>query len=195
MKERPIIFNSEMVRAILDGRKTQTRRVIKPPRWAMAGDMECDGTSPPWAMVQDEYGDPCPVVCPYGKPGDRLWVREAIRCGPPQLDGRSSAVYECDTTYAPCYSWGWKRPYLPPRYMPYGMCRIKLEITDIRVERVQDISEADARAEGVEQMAECRGSWSYAFAHLWNSIEADRGYSCWASNPWVWVVQFKRIEP
>ena len=216
MKERPILFNAEMVRAILDGRKTQTRRVIKTPftpieftRWhpddpsiaLFAGD-DPDGYVNHWCDR-----------CPYGVPGDRLWVRETIR---KRILGNrvSGATYLADLTavmgHGPAGSylngralcnWKWKRDVLPSIFMPRRASRITLEVTGVRVERAQAISMADACTEGFPPIAP-----DDPMPHLdrimqpfiwlesrWDSINAKRGYS-WKSNPWVWVVEFVRAE-
>jgi hypothetical protein len=175
MKERPILFSGPMVAAILDGRKTQTRRIIKP--------------------------QPRTDVCPYGVPGDRLWVKEtwAIVCAGEvqrlpafeyeKVNTKDLSAYldpECDLVYrADVHNdiRGWR----PPRYMPKWASRILLEITGVRVERVQDIGEADAKAEG------CMGGLP-VFSHLWDSIHKGKEGREWEANPWVWVIEFKRVE-
>lgn len=185
MKERPILFSGEMVRAILDGRKTQTRRVIKP--------------QPP-ESVSEGYTT---YFCPYGIPGDRLWVRETFA---PRLDvdpitelarARHYAMYKADggDPHDPMH-WHPYDKWIPSIFMPRWASRITLEITNVRVERVQDISVSECRAEGIPQAsfssqtdrdAQVHGE----FMQLWDSINAKRGYS-WESNPWVWVIEFKR---
>lgn len=186
MTERPIIFNGEMVRAILDGRKTQTRRVIKPqpPEWASS----IDSSTPKMGFVkfhggsynqQKEYGIP---TCPYGKPGDRLWVREAVsRVRRPSGEWMYRADYPVDIASA--YKWN------PSIHMRRDQSRITLEITDVRVERVQDISADDAKAEGIHILRQR----DYGFKRVWDSINAKRGYG-WDKNPWVWVVEFRRVD-
>ena len=218
MKERPIIFNDEMVRAILDGRKTQTRRVIKPQ------PPECTENGTPYTGWQ-KTTLPCKEgfditafidnpkyigECPHGKPGDRLWVREmwsgdyCYQKEPPSQrvsvmtpDGpmlRESIWYWADGQ--PEYG-DWERPR-PSIHMPRWASRITLEITNVRVERVKDISEEDAVAEGVhgEREALAAGmSWydkpRRAFRSLWQSIY---GTNSWSDNPWVWVIEFRRVE-
>jgi len=134
--ERPILFSGPMIRAILAGRKTQTRRVAK---LTGAGRVKEAGSHRNWHLA-----DPDAVkACPYGTPGDRLWVRETF-CD----TGCQRAVYRADTAVE-----NWKyRIWRPSIYMPRWASRITLEITDVRLERLQDISEADAAAEGVEQV-------------------------------------------
>ena len=169
IRERPIIFSGEMVRAILDGRKTQTRRVIKPQR------------------------DYC---CLYGKPGDRLWVRETWCLGD-DLDGNEAIYFRAD---APPGDYIWS----PSIHMHREASRITLEVTDVRVERVQEISADDAEAEGIpthvveHTFRKCyRGAGERAakrieyFSRLWDNLNAKRGYG-WDANPWVWVVAFRR---
>ena len=139
------------------------------------------------------------LVCPYGKPGDQLWVREAIRLVPNQEPddgtGRVFSTYDADGLLTPADAWPWKRSFLPPMHCLYGLSRITLEITGVRVERLQDISEADAQAEGFYQAVhESDGGigqdvvgW---YRTLWESIN---GPGSWGLNPWVWVVEFKRV--
>ena len=224
IKEHPILFNGAMVRAILDGTKTQTRRVIKLPAdaeqvqyWSTPSGRSEPGFAEPgvnyWTTnPSGNHIDPCP----YGQPGDRLWVRETfapcrLSRGPDdeytsvaeprhiaphrsKCDlGEQHIAYKADGFDAFAGSW---RPNI---HMPRWACRILLEVTDVRVQRVQDISEEDAMAEGVrpEDVATyphySSGAVIGAFAELWDSINAKRGYP-WESNPWVWAVTFKRIE-
>lgn len=149
MKERPILFSGPMIRALLDDRKTQTRRVVKPPpKWAerypicnpsgMAAGHQVwwwDGQYERVGVAQD---------CPYGAPGDRLWVREALECANGEALG-----YPADGTWLPNTEWQWQRKKIPSIHMPRWASRILLEITDVRVERLTGISEADAIAEGL----------------------------------------------
>lgn len=193
MKERPILFSGEMVRAILDGRKTMTRRVVKP---------------------QPEQDTDCPYhigtgierkarTCPYGKLGDRLWVRETWRGKEWGYDRPREVIYrasdDCygnprETTTHPDVKW------TPSIYMPRWASRITLEITNVRIERLQDISEEDADFEGIsssfgnwknytDQSVVCQTSKA-SFRTLWESIN---GPVSWGINPWVWVVEFKRV--
>jgi hypothetical protein len=161
MKERPIIFTGDSVRAILDGRKTQTRRVIHPqPINIKIGQ----------SVVPSACGN-----CPYGEPGDRLWVREAFDS------------WKCANESMLLLNRGaWKSPMFMPRWAS----RLTLEITEVRVQRLQEMSEEDAQEEG-------RGTWGNGcrhryFAGLWDSINAKRGHS-WESNPWVWAVSFRQV--
>jgi len=190
MKEHPILFSGPMVRAILEGRKTQTRRVIKPqPIFKFGGD----GTFY-WKDEPDRF--PQLFECPYGQPGDHLWVREAFA---PNYFDNGQPGYKADwSSLAAEYV---KEPrWYPSIHMPRYLSRITLEITGIRVGRLQDISEKDCCLEtGSPLEWEGPGDEPYkrdmrtAFATLWDSINAGRGYS-FDSNPWVWVVEFRRVE-
>ncbi|MDU9391882.1 hypothetical protein [Pseudomonas sp. zfem002] len=197
-KERPILFSGPMVRAILEGRKTVTRRPIKPSMRGFDVSFELhqqdDGSWRPMhtfdESCMDDQGTEHPIVCPYGQPGDRLWVREAwAHVNVAQAPGESWVVYrECDNRTD--YGGPWK----PSIHMRRRDSRILLEITDVRVERLQDISEDQAEAEGPDlPIAEhLAAAWGVQFRRLWESIN---GHEAWASNPWVWVVEFKRIQP
>jgi hypothetical protein len=211
--EHPILMNAFSVRAILDGRKTQTRRVIKPQP---AGDVTdariwVDGL---WRIEHK----PTPVPggryvgvrtrCPYGRPGDRLWVRETWRVHPNSWccyqDGYIEIQYRADEGKArhrirrpdaakltEKYADGRWRPSI---FMFRWASRIALEVTGVRVGRVQQIGEEEAIAEGVPRGAvRWIGDARMHFAALWDRINADRGFS-WESNPWVWVVEFRRIN-
>ena len=217
MKERPIIFSGEMVRAILESRKTMTRRVIQPQpptdERAEPWTWDIDGKFPRYALGwRDDEDICCAAICRYGQPGDRLWVREGIRRHFPL-----EATYTADLTpvmgKGPTGSslygraqvaWLWKRDYLPARFMPRWSSRINLEITSVRVERLQEISEADAIAEGISEWTKTHGfagnfdgrvlitDWVLTFADMWESINAKRGHP-WESNPFVWVIKFRRL--
>ncbi|EPS4685181.1 hypothetical protein ACVFKH_000645 [Salmonella enterica subsp. enterica] len=203
-----MIFNAEMVRAILDGRKTQTRRPIKwkQTRFTEIGERE-DGSNWPWSEDTEkvcDYWHPCP----FGAVGDRIWVRETfgwqIRRDP--LGGTGEfRVYRATTPDAVRYQTasGEVAPmkWIPSIHMPRWASRILLEITDVRVERVQDISQRDAIAEGgppdhpsFSKISQEMGfsdwprSW---FAQTWWGIY---GREAWNTNPWVWVIEFKRVE-
>lgn len=183
MKERPILFSGPMVRAIIDGRKTQTRRVVKP-------------------QPQGEWAAPGKSACPYGMPGDRLWAKEAFRLGkdwdkhsPGQVFANPppKVWYEADGP-APD-GLGRLRASI---HMPQAIARLTLEIKSVRVERVQDISANDAQAEGIAKPRYDEGryyswvdSWVDPFRDLWDSINGKT--HPWASNPWVWVVAFARV--
>lgn len=189
MKERPILFSGPMVRAILAGTKTQTRRVVK--------ERHIDA-APPVHFFQYLREN-----CPYGQPGDRLWVREAIRLVPDQEPddgtGRVLSVYTADGELTVADAWPWRRSYLPPMHCPRGLSRITLEITDVRVERLQDIIAKDAIAEGVNVHPDHHGKPStsiyspvQAFRDLWEQIN---GPGSWDANSWVWALEFRRIAP
>jgi len=175
LKERPILFSAPMVRAILDGRKTQTRRVVKP----------------------QPNADNWTGKCRYGQRGDRLWVRETwqslvIHDGLSPSDIPVGADIQYPATYD-----GWVSKRRPSIHMPRWASRITLEITGIRVERLQDISENDAVAEGVEFWTPTVDvdpvpSPRPAYRLLWESIN---GAGSWGLNPWVFVIEFKRVTP
>lgn len=192
MKSRPILFSASMVRALLDGSKTQTRRVVKGPVW------EVRNGQPKSAIAG------CDPVCPYGHPGDELWVRETFAytdAHEPQFEG--SIEYRADNKCFAvsgnelfdvphkCDPQPFGGPWKPSIYMPRWASRIALEITAVRVERLQDIHEADAKAEGITIRPECMQSPAVAiYSMLWEDIN---GPNSWAANPWVWVVEFKRV--
>lgn len=224
VKERPILFSGPMVRAILEGRKTQTRRMIKPAPPSidvirkMSGStfgLFNDYSSPPavwrvtgpvWA-VRDAVGQ-TEWKCPYGQVGDRLWVRESLH------NENGLAVYNADGeiveyTQGTYGSWLWTRDSLPSIHMPRKASRITLEITAVRAERLHDISEDDAIAEGVKicnSGTPLQSCWDYvdntsrspvmfgpidSYWSLWNAINGD---GAWDANPWVWVVEFQRVD-
>ena len=193
-KEKPILFNGDMVRAILDGRKTQTRRPVKidmanafdPPRGK-------EDVSAGYPLFEDGDGTWHKAVdcCPFGQVGDRLWVRETWAGWQP-----GSPVFKADGSDITCH----KSDHLvsswrPSIHMPRWASRITLEITGIRVERVQDISEDDAIAEGV--VDPLFGTYgrnpNTLFRDAWNACYAARGLG-WDVNPWVWVVEFKKVN-
>ena len=201
-KESPILFSGAMVRAILNGNKTMTRRVVKP------------------------NGESSLVRCPYGTVGDRLWVRETWRtcsvydpCAPSQIDSGASVLWVADGSRRlnGLEDWGKVRTSI---FMPRWASRITLEIVRVRVEPVQEITEEDAKSEGISAITKdgslvkygipdsdgLPGSddsgWNWkqwtpdvrdAFAKLWDSINAKRGCG-WKMNPWVWVVEFKVVK-
>ena len=198
MSERPILFSAPMVRAILAGTKTQTRRVIvQPPKWRGRFDiLSTDVLAPPdvwwWDGTHDRVG--ASQRCPYGAAGDTLWVRESIHLKERWNEGREDralSVYSADDEPTPADCWPWKRNNLPSIHCPRGLSRIDLRVESVRVERVKDITEADAKAEGAEP-ADCCLAHYHGFAKLWESINGPRGYG-WDANPWVWVVNFARI--
>nr|WP_218628255.1 hypothetical protein [Variovorax sp. dw_954] len=211
-----------MVRALLDGTKTQTRRIVKPQPPANTVEVgtwhhpdEEDGRGPRFYAWESRPptrglfigGDWC-QPCPYGQPGDQLWVREAIRLvpdlEPDDATGRVFSVYHADGALTVADAWPWKRSYLPPMHCPRGLSRVDLEVTGVRVERLQAIDEAGAIAEGAPHYQEGTDApppdgnpewcWNYrsAYMRLWHQIN---GAGSWDANPWVWVVEFKRVNP
>ncbi|MDB5967149.1 MAG: hypothetical protein JWQ72_3649 [Polaromonas sp.] len=210
MNERPILFSAPMVRALLDGTKTQTRRVVKPqPGDDIAGPLHCEHFQP---SVVDRHGNDQPgkeifgaydesgewgARCPYGAPGDRLWVRETWahssftgNCGQiAAVEERLRHPHFCH------YSAEWSHSQIkwtPGIHMPRWASRITLEVTEVRVERLLDISEADAVAEGILELLNAGidhdGTPIDTYRVLWKTIN---GVGSWAANPWVWVVGFK----
>ena len=188
MRKRPILFSGPMVRALLAGTKTQTRRACKPSKTLAILD---NG----WLAQRDDD------VCPYGVPGDRLWVKESIKCvsfcGTSLPSDEVLSLFCADDTPTKADAWPWKRPFLPSMFMPLGLSRITLEETEVRVQRLQDISEEDALAEGVEPKtwgarAMAGQGARAAYAELWDEIN---GAGAWTINPWVWAISFKRVQP
>lgn len=177
-----------MVRATLEGRKTVTRRVIKPK---FGGAIIAPGGR---GIALESLGDTIKTnLCPYGVSGDRLWVRETLE----KANG-VAVGYPADGSWLPCTPWMWKRNKVPSIHMPRWASRILLEITDVRVERLQDITPEQALAEGVkscERDLDPVGN-DYSpyelFSMLWTSIN---GMESWNTNPWVWAVEFKRVTP
>jgi hypothetical protein len=223
MKDRPILFNGLMARALLDGRKTQTRRIVKLPhanplgKWEVVpwggpnGGATREGHTVPFqnAIGHSRTGEI--FCCPYGQPGDRLWVRETFVQGYPSDDDGRLLQYDDDGKEFPINTWyratdpglAWvdddgftsdvKVPWKPSIHMPRAVSRITLEIVSVRVERLQDISDADALAEGVDRTnTSIPGYAKERYHQLWESINGD---GSWEANPWVWVVEFKRITP
>lgn len=231
MKERPILLNAPMVRATLEGRKTQTRRIVKPqpdiPDWQNWYHMTPKNGKERFRKVAVDWpdDDSDDIYCPYGQEGDRLWVRETWKYFDWTEDGYPFVMYSADDTRRLCEQigddWGerlldiWAelsikenysidkrasdRRWRPSIHMPRWASRILLEITGVRVERLNGINEADAIAEGIEQHK--TGLWlpcaekgkahidpRLAYRDLWESIN---GPGSWAANPWVWVIEFK----
>ena len=214
IKERPILFSGPMIRAILDGKKTQTRRVVKSKAKNMqAGGQVCVKRNPDgdhwykeyvWSVrdaggVWNDYTEAQMLArCPYGKPGDRLWARETWQhedgsCSDHKC-GQPTHIYHKATESFP-ESMRWK----PSIFMPRWACRLELEITGVRVERVKDISHEDAVAEGCYRIEPCEAyphgnSWGRSgYAALWESINGPGVYG-WTANPYVWVVEFERLS-
>ena len=224
MKERGMIFNEYQVRALLDGNMTQTRRIMKvqpsegfaPMNMALETDYEAHWYTPGivdkdgylqqakhdvFGVASDEEG----YTCPFGAVGDRIWVRETFAAG---LSTKSTLAYrathkreDLEDGFYDTIKW------TPSIHMPRWASRITLEITGVRVERLQNISERDAEAEGIDMEAlfaaqdcyDCiadhnmtgRPTVTGAFKYLWESIYGEES---WKANPWVWVISFKRVE-
>lgn len=225
--ERPILFSGAMVRAILAGKKTQTRRVVKYKSWyTHPQDSRISivtiGSKQYWFGAQFGHPNHLVTACPYGQPGDRLWVRETwcqpcySGCGFNHPGYKYDALYAADngmerhslggnwTQYNRDFKW---RPSI---FMPRLYSRITLEVVSVRVERLQDISEADALAEGapntrieewylgirprsIKSLVQCAHREGFEF--LWDSINGKRPGCAVADNPWVWVVELKRANP
>lgn len=220
MKERPILFNAPMVRETIAETKTQTRRVVKCPRHYQIEEKD-DGRPWPWMYNETTDGDHW-LPCPFGVPGDQLWVRETWMADPPiTSDWPSTQFHGCKPRDHSLIPDRFKVPghclyradghnnlqgWTPAIHMPRWASRITLEVTDVRVERLQDISEADALAEGVSLFGkgDAWSSGSYnvhadpirlyhpiaLYGQLWESIN---GPGSWDQNPWVWAITFKRL--
>lgn len=177
-RERPILFSAPMVRALLDGRKTMTRRIVKPQSRIVVHDNGQALTDRGWLPELDN---------PYGNVGDRLWVRETFDA-PPGSDNPGEVVYRADYDHRePQHTWQ------PSIFMPRWASRLTLEIESVRVERLQDISEADAHAEGVSIIGpdgDHFEDYRDGFAWLWGKIN---GPGSWDKNPWVWAISFRRL--
>lgn len=212
MKESPILFRPALVRAILNGQKTQTRR---PMRWTPAGHARSDGH---WQFPGTDTEGPLVLTfaelaaefrCPYGVPGDRLWVKEGVHLlrghgerddlmGPLEVSLRYTADGEVRRIpFVPHEHFPWKRTTRSPLHLHRWAARIILEVTDVRLERLQDIGPLDVYAEGT-WVAEFDTAPSAAvaleaFAASWDRINAERGYA-WATNPWVWSITFRRVN-
>jgi hypothetical protein len=215
MRERPILFSAPMVWALLAGTKTQTRRIVKLPENEPSFRGGWEPCSIGGAGIVTHAGEPATeqpciwnqttgkvLTCPYGGPGDRLWVKEAIRWSS-TIGAREYSVFAADgRTHTAADAWPWQRKVLPGMFMPRGLSRISLDITGIRVERLHAITEDDARAEGVERYDDDGVTYygplnrghacaAVAFERLWHEIN---GAESWKANPFVWVVSFKRAE-
>lgn len=179
----PILFSTPMVRAILDGRKTQTRRIVK----KFVGSIEMNNEPIDMATGKnvigyaiDEEGN-C-IKCPYGFVGNILWIRETWRAieqdfGEPRYEYKATETINLTDK--------WK----PSIFMPYAACRIFLQITDIKIERLNDITESDAKSEGVQIKSFPEETYTGNFVDLWNSINGN-----WKENPFVWVITFKPYQ-
>jgi len=212
MKERPIIYSTEMIKAILNDRKTQTRRVALMRHlylriWTQATHWEMSEWSKA-PLKELPLGYPIEDVldcCPYGIPGDRLWVKETFQVATlvgDDADEWWEVEHERLPKEKPNLDY-WRIHYKadgrnevetwrPSIFMPRWASRISLEIVNVRVERVQEISEIDCEIE-LGQAPYSLGDNAYVmFKELWNSINAKRGFG-WDVNPWVWVIEFKRV--
>lgn len=231
MRERPILFSSPMVRALLNGTKAQTRRVVNPRLYFENGCDVVEQSHAEFGLFAVDRLD----ACPYGVPGDRLWVRETWYCdhifaktqGTPEQIAQwrkmlyFGADYLTPQEWSNAEEWAERTPaWRPSIYMPRWASRLTLEVTSVRVERLQSISEKDASAEGTalpvttddcppgkvqplfqltrspmldsSEKPSSKNKYRWAFACLWESINGKR--APWASNPWVWVIDFKRVE-
>lgn len=194
MTEHPILFSGPMVRAILDDSKTQTRRIIKP---------QADDRGYRWTFDRMENWHGQRVQGPVYEPGDRLWVRESLvrhdRGIPCRYAADGGPVFRDGETVG----WSWERNRLPSIHMPRWASRLLLEVVEVRVERLQDITAADVLAEGV-LTDHSRGlvgqhpieyfddTTVSVFRDLWDSINSKR--APWSSNPWVWCISFRRVQ-
>ena len=221
MKERPILFSAEMVRAIVEGRKTQTRRVVKFPNkhpfnreWKTPFYVPRNGV---WIFTGGFGGSfrRCRVKSPFGQPGDQLWVRETFLggfkldtkhlefAGYLDINGRRNGDYKLkppleDTDRIRNFPRSWKK--VPSIHMPRWAARILVEITDVRVERVEEISHQDAWSEGIDLpvyapvLDDKHPSPRDKFRELWDSINGGKTGASWGDNPFVWVVTFRRVD-
>lgn len=186
MKERPILFSAPMVRAILDGTKTQTRRVVK--------SRPDKNMGPRCVLLPNELAGEVNAGdytnCPYGQPGDRLWVRETFHT----VDGHR-AFYRADYNHNPKGDKEHGIVWTPSIHMPRWASRIALEVTGVRAEPLQDISDADVESEGIQEIVDAgidHDGWPRdAYRALWEQIN---GPGSWSANPWVWVIEFKVVE-
>ncbi len=230
VRERPILFSGEMMRAILDGRKTQTRRVVKPQPTGEPGSLQdwarglapyTNNPTPTPSQIaaktdqlrgrifpfRNERGSLTSPACPFGKPSDRLWVREtwsapdACEC-PETCHVPSHVYYDADQSGYENARFNRRRASI---HMPRWASRITLEVTEVRVERLASISREDAMAEGIDEYGhdlktererdERRNRTAIEnYRVLWDSLNTKRGYG-WDVNPWVWAITFKRVTP
>lgn len=223
MKERPILFSAPMVRALLDGRKTQTRRVVKPQPVKNGYHEEKHFfrrierfPADTWLLPstkKDRFflAPDWHTRCPYGAPGDRLWVKETHAVNVPGCERGLSyrADHHDPKGDGPANPMRW----IPSIHMRRVYSRLTLEVTEVRVERVQDICENDAVAEGVEEIVDPERFWRWknymperessavlcslpsARESFWSLWESINGTASLSANPWVWVVSFRRVEP
>lgn len=194
-KERPILFNAEMVNAILSGRKTQTRRIISEKTLHLFGVAASSGECHPIELCDQRSQSYHLEFCPLGKTGDQLWVREAFATG---LCTKSTIAYRA--THRPDdleEGWFEKIKWTPSIHMPRWASRINLLITGVRVERLQDISDLDCCDEGYDGPAvTADNQWPSItwYERLWDSIYGKKEGENWEANPWVWCITFERME-
>lgn len=208
LRSRPILFSAAMVRALLEGRKTQTRRIFKLPKWAHPHDKGDDIAGETPQICHRDSGCLVDVSCPYGQPGDQLWVRETFYCDhgdyptapiaqmKQALDYRAS--HDCANWEAgcPCCDENGRSCWRPSIHMPRWASRLTLTIKSTRVERLQDISEADAKAEGVEasktvEMKDGSPCYTLPYQKLWCQLN---GVDSWNKSPRIWVIEFQKVE-
>lgn len=224
MTERGIIMSGPLIAPTMDGRKSKTRRVVPDlPDWVIKTTERVENVGPWFHFIANHPEGKCghkkcgcigsergeqpsmwTVRCPYGEPGDQLWVREMWNCGTMPRQGRRVNVcfpkvgkkdvrLKNDTEIEQWERYKNKR-WVPSIHMPRWASRIQLEIISVRVERLQDLTEEDAIAEGMPALpnSEWYPTWVKTFLHYWNGLNADRGFE-WDANPWVWVIEFRRI--
>lgn len=215
MKELPLLFSAPMIQAILAGNKTQTRRIVKPQPFVDAHGNACwngrcfgqDFNGPLFKALVSPF--PCSktkrVICPYGKPGDQIWVKETWQAAigwdntkPREIARNSPIFFPADNTVTHADGWDEAEPkqygkLRPSIFMPRWASRIQLEITGIRIERLQDCSDADTIEEGIDRTNTSIPGYAKArYEKLWESIN---GSGSWEENPWVWVIEFRVIKP
>lgn len=208
MNSTPILFNSDMVRAILSGTKTQTRRAIKPKKHGVIVGSGCVNGIAIERINEYEFST---VLCPFGTVSDQLWVRETCSAHERVSDHLDGVLYNADNEWIPIentqaaadqwvslnYYRGKRGALVPSIHMPKWASRITLQITNVRIERLNDISESEAQDEGAQ-----RGcyhlysgtepeSYRQAFASLWERVN---GAGSWNINPWVWVIEFEVLK-
>ncbi len=208
MKEHPLLMQGPLVRATLEGRKTQTRRPIKPQPDDDIVDVEYDAIADLWLGNTQEdndlgYTSSWAMRCPLGQAGDRLWVRETWTAAMHDPKGPADCLYRADDNRG--VEDLAEAKWTPSIHMPRWACRLVLPLVSVRVERVQDITDEDAKAEGVERISagpgwECWMGYGPSsscktardsFRSLWISIYGEES---WDANPWVWVAEWKEIE-